>query len=423
MKNLRATFSALSPRGKFVVLVTVSSTLLLAWSALARIDVIVRAEGRVVPAGKAQIVQHLEGGIVRKILAQEGEIVQAGQVLMELSDIQARTNLGQERSKSSALRGREARLMAESSGATEITFPADLDDDEVKQTESSAFLARRTRLNEEVKVLRDQNGQKRGEIAEAESRRRNLASELNVAKQQYRVIEGLRQNGAASNLELLDSQSRVQRLASQIAEAESAIPRLRAAVAETESRISEVSARFRAEASAELTQVRSDLEKSELEIDTNKDRLDRNKVRAPVSGFINRLAVTTEGGVVRPGEVLMEITSNEKGVLIEARARPNDRANLRNGLPARVRIGAYDYATYGALHGVVTEVSADTLLDEREGRYYRVVLKTEPQDKEEMSTLPGMTAVADIVVGKRTVLSYLLSPLMRFRDSAFRDPR
>ena len=423
MKNLRATFSALSPRGKFVVLVTVSSTLLLAWSALARIDVIVRAEGRVVPAGKAQIVQHLEGGIVRKILAQEGEIVQAGQVLMELSDIQARTNLGQERSKSSALRGREARLMAESSGATEITFPADLDDDEVKQTESSAFLARRTRLNEEVKVLRDQNGQKRGEIAEAESRRRNLASELNVAKQQYRVIEGLRQNGAASNLELLDSQSRVQRLASQIAEAESAIPRLRAAVAETESRISEVSARFRAEASAELTQVRSDFEKSELEIDTNKDRLDRNKVRAPVSGFINRLAVTTEGGVVRPGEVLMEITSNEKGVLIEARARPNDRANLRNGLPARVRIGAYDYATYGALHGVVTEVSADTLLDEREGRYYRVVLKTEPQDKEEMSTLPGMTAVADIVVGKRTVLSYLLSPLMRFRDSAFRDPR
>ncbi len=367
-------------------------------------------------------MQHLEGGIVRKILAQEGEIVQAGQVLMELSDIQARTNLGQERSKSSALRGREARLMAESSGATEITFPADLDD-EVKQTESSAFLARRTRLNEEVKVLRDQNGQKRGEIAEAESRRRNLASELNVAKQQYRVIEGLRQNGAASNLELLDSQSRVQRLASQIAEAESAIPRLRAAVAETESRISEVSARFRAEASAELTQVRSDLEKSELEIDTNKDRLDRNKVRAPVSGFINRLAVTTEGGVVRPGEVLMEITSNEKGVLIEARARPNDRANLRNGLPARVRIGAYDYATYGALHGVVTEVSADTLLDEREGRYYRVVLKTEPQDKEEMSTLPGMTAVADIVVGKRTVLSYLLSPLMRFRDSAFRDPR
>ena len=423
MKNLRAIFSALPPRGKFVVLVTLSSTLLLAWSAFARIDVIVRAEGRVVPAGKAQIVQHLEGGIVRKILAQEGEIVQAGQVLMELSDIQARTNLGQERSKSSALRGREARLVAESSGATEVTFPADLDDEEVKQTESSAFLARRTRLNEEVKVLRDQNGQKRGEIAEAESRKRNLASELNVAKQQYRVIEGLRQNGAASNLELLDSQSRVQRLASQIAEAESAIPRLRAAVTETESRISEVSARFRAEASAELTQVRSDLEKSELEIDTNKDRLDRNKVRAPVSGFINRLAVTTEGGVVRPGEVLMEITSNEKGVLIEARARPNDRANLRNGLPARVRIGAYDYATYGALHGVVTEVSADTLLDEREGRYYRVVLKTEPQDKEEMTTLPGMTAVADIVVGKRTVLSYLLSPLMRFRDSAFRDPR
>lgn len=349
--------------------------------------------------------------------------MQTGQVLMELSDIQARSNLGQETSKSSALRGREARLVAESTGASELVFPADLQDEDIKQTESTAFQARKTRLNEELRVLRDQSGQKRGEIAEAESRRRNLTSELNVAKQQYRVIEGLRQNGAASNLELLDSQSRVQRLTSQIAEAESAVPRLRAAVAEMESRIGEVSARFRAEASGELTQVRSDLEKSGLEIDTNKDRLDRNSVRAPVAGFINRLAVTTVGGVVRPGEVLMEITSSDKGVLVEARARPNDRANLRSGLPARVRIGAYDYATYGALDGKVTEVSADTLLDEREGRYYRVVLKTEAQDQEQMATLPGMTAVADIVVGKRTVLSYLVSPLLRFRDGAFRDPR
>lgn len=423
MKTLRETFAGISPRGKFVVLVATSSLCFLAWAGMAKIDVIVRAEGRVVPAGKAQIVQHLEGGIVQKILVQEGEIVQTGQVLMELSDIQARSNLGQETSKSSALRGREARLVAESTGASELVFPADLQDEDIKQTESTAFQARKTRLNEELRVLRDQSGQKRGEIAEAESRRRNLTSELNVAKQQYRVIEGLRQNGAASNLELLDSQSRVQRLTSQIAEAESAVPRLRAAVAEMESRIGEVSARFRAEASGELTQVRSDLEKSGLEIDTNKDRLDRNSVRAPVAGFINRLAVTTVGGVVRPGEVLMEITSSDKGVLVEARARPNDRANLRSGLPARVRIGAYDYATYGALDGKVTEVSADTLLDEREGRYYRVVLKTEAQDQEQMATLPGMTAVADIVVGKRTVLSYLVSPLLRFRDGAFRDPR
>ena len=415
--------SDMHPRTLFVWVAVLTGVLMLVWAAVAEVDVIVRTEGRIVPAGKSQIVQHLEGGIVRRILVQEGEVVKAGQPLMELSDIQARANLDQERSKSDALRGREARLLAESSGAGSIGFPKDMLDGEVRVAETTAFQARRARVAEEVQVLRDQSAQKRGEIAEAENRRHHLTAELEVARQQYQVIEGLRRNGAASNLELLDSQSKVQRLSSQIAETEAAIPRLRAAMAETESRIGEVWARYRAEASSDLTQVRAELEKTGLEIGSSRDRLDRNQVRAPVSGFINRLAVTTVGGVVKPGEVLMEITPDDKGVLVEAKARPNDRANLRSGLAARVRLGAYDYATYGTLAGRVTEVSADTLQDEREGRYYRVMIKAASEGHQGMAILPGMTAVADIVVGKRTVLSYVLSPLLRFRDGAFRDPR
>lgn len=410
-----------NPRRSFVLLVLLSILAFVTWSSLARIDTIVRANGRIVPAGKSQIVQHLEGGIVKKILVQEGEVVKAGQSLMELADVQARSSLGQERTNLSSLRGREARLLAEATGQGKINFPKDLVDEEVKAAEIAAFNARRARLSEEARVLRDQSAQKRGDIAEAESRRRNLLSELEVAKQQYRVIEGLNRDNAASHLELLDSQSRVQKLSSQIAEAESMIPRLRAAVSETESRVGELWARYRAEASSELTQVRTDIEKSSMVIDTNTDRLDRNIVRAPVAGFINRLVIATVGGVVRPGEVLMEITPEDKNVLIEARAKPNDRANLRSGLPTRVRIGAYDYATYGAMLGKVTEVSADTLVDEHEGRYYRVMI-TVRADQQDLVVVPGMTAVADIVVGKRTVLSYILSPLMRFRDVAFRDP-
>lgn len=416
-------FSEMHPRAVFVLITLSASLALLVWADLAQVDIIVRTEGRIVPAGKSQIVQHLEGGIVRRILVQEGMVVQAGQALMELSDIQARSTLNQERSKSAALRGREARLLAESSGAGGIAFNKEQADQDVRLAENAAFQARRARVAEEIRVLRDQSAQKRGEIAEAESKRKNLSAELEVAKQQYRVIEGLNRDNAASHLELLDSQSRVQRLSSQIAEAESAIPRLRAAMAETESRIGEVWARYRAEASSELTQVRADLEKSGLEMDTNADRLSRNQVRAPVSGFINRLVVSTVGGVVRPGETLMEITPDEKGVLIEARARPNDRANLRTGLSARVKIGAYDYATFGTLDGKVSEVSADTLVDEREGRYYRVMIKASSNDQQRMAMVPGMTAIADIVVGKRTVLAYVLSPLLRFRDGAFRDPR
>lgn len=415
--------SKVKPRAVFVLIAIAAVATLLLWASMSSVDVIVRTEGRIVPAGKSQIIQHLEGGIVRHILVHEGEVVQAGQVLMNLSDIQARSNLEQGQSKLSALKGREARLLAEANGAASLDFPKGLDDKGVQSYENAAFQSRRARVLEEVKVLRDQSAQKRGEIAESESRRKNLLSELDVAKQQYQVIEGLNKENAASHLELLDSQSRVQRLTSQIAEAEASAPRLNASLTEIESRVGEVWAKYRAEASAELTQVRADLEKSNIETTTNEDRFDRNEVRAPVTGFINRMVVTTVGGVVKPGEVLMEITPYDKDVLVEARAKPNDRANLRSGLKARVRIGAYDYATFGTLEGQVVEVSADTLLDEREGRYYRVILKANAETAQKIVTVPGMTAVADIVVGKRTVLSYLLSPMLRFRDGAFRDPR
>ncbi len=410
------------PRTAFVAVTAIACVLFLLWASIAKVDVIVRTEGRIVPAGKSQIIQHLEGGIVRNILVHEGQKVTAGQALLELSDVQVKSNLDQEQSKSTTLRGREARLIAESSGAGAINFPKDIQDPDVRRAETLAFEARRARVSDEVRVLRDQNAQKRGEISEAESRRRNLSSELEVAQQQYKVIEGLKRNGAASNLELLDSQSRVQRLTSQISEAEAAIPRLKAAMAETESKVGEVWARYRSEASSELTQLRGEIEKSGFEIDTNKDKLDRNQVKAPVSGIINRMSVTTVGGVIKPGEALMEITPANQSVLIEARAKPNDRANLRHGLPAHIRLGAYDYATFGTLNGKVSDVSADTLLDEREGRYYRIMLEAK-DNNQEMEILPGMTAIADIVVGKRTVISYLLSPLLRFSDRALRDPR
>lgn len=414
----------LSPRQWFLVSLAVAIAVFLLWAALVPLDVIVRAEGRIIPAGKSQIVQHLEGGIVRRLLVSEGERITAGQPLIELSDIQARSNLGQEKSRLLALRAREARLVAESTGSTTLLFPDDLDDEPIRATELAAWQARRHRVSEEVRVLREQSAQKRAEINEARARRTNLQAEMTVAQQQFRVIEGLKKNGAASDLELLENQSRVQRLSSQISEAEASIPRLQAAASEIDSRINEVWARFRAEAYSELAEVRSDLEKSTLEITTGEDRLDRNIVRAPASGFVNRLNVTTVGGVVRPGEALMEITPQEKGVVIEARARPNDRGHLRTGLPARIRLLAYDHASYGFLTGHVSEVSADILKDEREGFYYRVRLEAglDAQLSKKQPAVPGMMVTADIVVGQRTLLSYLLSPVLKFQRNVFRDP-
>ncbi|MFL9609326.1 HlyD family type I secretion periplasmic adaptor subunit [Methylobacillus sp. Pita2] len=428
MSWLRKQWTAMTPSRAFVLVSVLAVVALVAWAALARVDLIVRTVGRVVPAGKAQIVQHLEGGIVRTILVQEGEVVKAGQPLIELSDIKARSDLGQERTKRDALRGREARLLAEARGKNSIEFPADLHDAEVKQVEAAALQARVSSVNEESRVLRDQSAQRRGEIAEIETRRRNLVSEIELARQQHRLIEGLNKNGAASKMELLDAESRLQRMESQLREAEAALPRLKAAQAEIESKIGELWARFRADATAQLTDVRAELQRSTLEFETNVDRLDRNIVRAPMAGFVNRMMLSTVGGVIRPGEPLLEITPEDEHIVVETRSRPDDRANLRNGLPARVRIGAFDYATYGALPGKVTEVSADTLFDEREGYYYRVRVDVGSISEIKLAKSagpisPGMSVTADIVVGKRTVLSYLLSPMMRFGDRVFRDPR
>jgi len=418
-------FIDISPHRVFVLLLLVSITSVFLWASLSSVDIIVRTEGQIIPAGKSQIVQHLEGGIVRKILVQEGEVVTAGQALMELSDIQTRSNLGQEQSKLEALRGREARLLAEVNGLSAISFPKSLTDQNVIRVETGAWRSRRAQLAEEIDVLRAQASQKKSELVEITSKRQNLLAELDLAKKQHKVIDGLRRNNAASELEVLDSQSRLQRLNSQIAEATNAAPRIRAGQSEADSRVSEAVARFRAEASSTLTQVREELERSGHEIGTNVDRLDRNIVRTPVAGLINKLNITTIGAVVRPSEVLLEITPTDQRIVIQTKANPNDRANLRRGLPARVRIGSYNYATYGTLEGHVTDVSADTINEEKGGRYYRVnievnIAEVSTGTRQPGTLMPGMPASADIVVGKRTILSYLLSPLFKFRDGAFR---
>ncbi|MBU0483653.1 MAG: HlyD family type I secretion periplasmic adaptor subunit [Proteobacteria bacterium] len=417
--------TCLSPQRTFIMLLLFSTISVFLWAANAEVEVIVRTVGQIIPAGKSQIVQHLEGGIIEKILVQEGQVVAAGQPLMELADVQNRSYLEQERSRLDAWRGREIRLLAELNGDQTIAFPKEFKATDVIRAETAAWQARQAQLAEEVQVLQSLSVQKKNELAEITSKQKNLLEELVLAKKKNHVIEGLRKNNAASELEVLDSEMRIQQLKSQIAEATSTAPRLQAAQAEAESRVKEAIARFRAEASAELTEVGEELEKLSLGIGTSVDRLKRNTVRSPVAGLINKLNITTIGAVVRPSEILLEITPSDQRIVIETRSNPDDRAHLRRGLLARVRVGAYDYATYGTFEGHVTDVSSDTLTDERGSRYYRVNVEVDlstltSRVRQPGVLMPGMAASADIAVGKRTILSYILSPLLEFRDGAFR---
>jgi len=397
--------------------------LLLLWAALAPLDKIVRAQGRIIAAGRAQVVQHLEGGIVQEILVREGQKVKAGDTVMRLSDTNASSTLQQGQTRLLALKAQLARLRAESQGdAPQFgpEIPADL-----RALEQKAFEERRSRIASEQSALQQQVAQRSAELREAQARTQSLSAELQLARQQATLMDSLQRKGAASQMELLDAQGRSERLNTQYRDVVNSLPRLLSAQAEASARLNESSARFRAEARTEMNQVSSEIQRIDAAVEADTDRVTRTEVRAPTAGFVNRLYFNTLGGVIKPGDPLLEITPSEGPLAVEARVRPDDRASLRVGLPTRVMIGAYDYTVYGALDGEVIEVSADTLPDEQGQRYYRLLVHTLPARGALAAEviLPGMTASADVVVGQRSVLSYVLSPLLRFGARALREPR
>lgn len=396
------------------------------WMALAQVDRVVHADGRVVPAGKAQIVQHLEGGIVSSMSVHEGSSIKKGDLLVVIGDTRADSQLGERKIKIAGLQARVARLKAEAEGADRLAFQHGSAHDSVaQQAELALFTARRQKLAQETEIFQEQIRQKTSEISESESRRQSLGAELEVARHQLSIITGLIAKNAASKLELLEAQGRVQRLLTQIGDAESAVPRLRAAIHEAEAKRGEALARFRSEARAELSTAQTDLDSASEGLRAEFDRVTRTDIRSPVNGIVNRIYINTIGGVVKAGEPIMELTPTDERVVIEAQVRPNDRAALRAGLPANIKVGAYDFGIYGTLRGRLTEVSADTLSDERSNRYYRVELEVDtiPPSYLDNPIMPGMPVTADIITGRRTVLQYVLSPLSRFSYGAFREPR
>jgi adhesin transport system membrane fusion protein len=420
-------FDEQARRGRLLVVgIALTIGALVWWASVATVDKVVRAEGRIIPSARTQMVQHLEGGIVAELLVREGDVVKQGQRLLAIDPTRADATLAERKAKRIGLQARAARLIAEAEGQANMRADrAGGRDSPAAAAEFDAFVSRRARMDQEIRVLREQQAQKRAELAEQESRKKSLAAEMDLARRQLGVVEQMQQRMAASQMEMLDAQSRVQRYATQIQEAESAMPKLRAAIAELDERVRDVSTRFRSDAQTELAQVRNEIERVDQEIRGESDRVARTEIRAPVDGIVNRIYVNTVGGVVRPGDPIAELTPRDEKVVIEGRVRPADRADLREGIRANVRLSAFDDGRYGSLEGVVTEVSADTVPDEKGERYFRVkVAVAQSNGRIPLHQLSaGMTATADLVTGRRTVLDYLRSPLARFGARALSEPR
>lgn len=403
--------------------VALSTLLLGVWMAVAEVDRVVHTQGRIIPSGKQQLVQHLEGGIVSKVFVKEGDTVQAGQSLIAVSDLLANSSRGEKRARLEGLLARAARLQAEAEG-TRFAAPAGVDaNSPAMSNELDAFTARQAKLSQTLRVLDEQITQRRQELAEHEVRAKGLTGELDVARQQLSLVSAMHAKNAASQLELLEAKAKHERLSTQIREAEAALPRLRAGAQELQARHAEVAAQFRSEARSGLSDTRIELERLQQELGAEDDRVRRTVINAPMSGTVNKVFFNTVGGVVKPGDTLMELTPSQSNVVIEARVSPTERGAMQVGQRTVVKVAAFDYTTYGTLEGKVTEISADSLPDERGERYFRVGIDVDPASARQFgqSLTPGMTVMADAVTGQRTVLQYLLSPIRGLNSTAFRD--
>ena len=398
----------------------------LGWAGWATLDEVTRGEGRVIPSSQIQIVQNLEGGIVAELLVREGQIVEPDEVLLRINDVKAASELEGSKTRYHALLGSIARLKAEIN-ETAVNFPPEVLNHarRVAINETALFDARLASLESELEILRNQARQRDQEVAELENKLKQLARSAKLAEDELEITEPLAARRVVSKVDLLRLQRQVNDLKGELESSRLSLPRLKLAQKEAHRRIEEKILGFRLEAQRELNTLQTEASSLAELLTADADRVNRTDVRSPVRGTIKRLLINTVGGVVQPGQDLVEIVPLEDTLLIEARIRPADIAFLRPDQAAVVKVTAYDFSIYGGLDAEVENISADTITDERGESFFRVRVRTTEntlgKTGEPLPIIPGMTTQVDILTGQKTVLDYLLKPILRVRDRALRE--
>ncbi|MDI5936310.1 HlyD family type I secretion periplasmic adaptor subunit [Halomonas kalidii] len=398
----------------YVVLLAVAA--LITWSYFASIDEVTRGSGRVIPSSQLQRVQTFDGGVVQEILVREGERVEAGQVLMRIDPTRFLSSFRENRAQALALEARAERLRAL---ITETPFdPAETLRSEapgIVAQEREVYESRRAELHEQESILADRIRQREEELREARARRDTAQREANMAGQELNLTRPLLQSGAVSEVEVLRLRREVSRATGERDQAAAAVSRLEAAVEEARTQLSEVRTERRSDWQNDLAQTLGDLNALDESSTGLQDRVLLAEVRSPVDGVVQRLAINTIGGVAQAGQEVVEIVPSDDKLLVEARIAPQDIAFLRPGQPATIKLTAYDFAIYGGLSAELDHISADTITDDDDNTFYLVRVRTLPNENiaSELAVIPGMTAQVDIMTGKRTVMQYLLKPVLR----------
>lgn len=399
---------------------------LMVWAAFASLDEVTRGQGQVIPSQRVQVIQNLEGGILRDILVQEGQVVDKGDILLRIDNEAAESFYRDAQAKSVEHTLAVARLEAELAGS-QPEFPREVAETMpgLVQNQLQIFNARQQQFAVEKRVLESQVTQKRQEVEEMSTRKRQLEESLRVAVEQREIARPLMEKQIYPRVDYLSLEQKVIGLRGDIGSLAINIPRARAAAQEAEERLGFRVAQMRSEALEELNKRRVELASLKETLSAGGDRVTRTDVRSPVRGSVKRVLLNTVGGVVRPGEPIMEVVPIDDTLRIEARVRPADIAFLHPQQKAIVKITAYDYSIYGGLEGEVEQISADTMEDRKGEFYYLVKVRTKKSGiihrGEVLPIMPGMTASVDILTGKKSVLDYLLKPVLKAKHEAMRE--
>lgn len=408
----------------WVVSACILSALL--WAYHAQLEEVTSGEGKAIPSSKIQVIQNLEGGIVSEIFVREGQVVEQGAVLLRLDDTRFLSSRGETEAERQALLARAERLSAEAEGRP-LNIPADIQREapQLAEDEQALYQSRQHRLQSEQRTLGEQLRQKTQELAEFRAKAQQYRASMGLLQQELNMSQPLVATGAISQVEILRLRRSLVEIRGSLDATNLAIPRAESAMDEIKSRIEESELSFRSEAFKELNEVRTQLQKITATSVAIDDRVSRTTVVSPVRGIIKQLKVNTIGGVVQPGSDMLEIVPLDDSLLIEAKVRPQDVAFLHPGQKAMVKFTAYDFTIYGGLKASLELISADTITDEEGNSFYLIQVRTDKSHlgslEQPLLIIPGMVATVDIITGNKSVLDYLLKPVLKARAEAMRE--
>jgi adhesin transport system membrane fusion protein len=399
--------------------------LLIIWAAFAAIDEVTRGDGKVIPSRQLQVVQSLDGGIVSEILVREGQEVDAGQLLLKIDETRATSGVRESAVQMFALKVKLARLKALAENqAVQPPTPAagDLEQQRILDEERNLYQSRMSELQAMLAVNRQQLTQREQELSEAQARHDSAQRAITISQRELVKTKPLLASGAISEVEIMRMERDISRNRGEIEQASAQVGRLQAAIQEARRKSQEVELTFRNEARKELSDVLARLNALTEGAVALTDKVNKSQVKSPVRGRVQRLLANTVGGVLQPGKDILEIVPLDDALVLEAKVQPKDIAFIHPGQAATVKFTAYDFSIYGGLDATVDNISPDTQVDERGNAFYLVRVHTDrPNFGEQLPIIPGMTAEVDILTGKKTVLSYLLKPVLKARAYALRE--